>query len=201
MEKLTTIKREPHEFMTNLNYRFQKTWDIIPIAVKPTPGNAFLHYLIAFNSDIATTLQTMRGDTLLDAYKIATREKNNLIQGGKLAPSPPIPLFLDMPTHQPTMVPIPTTTASQPLVVAPSTSTSSNEIDKLEAMMQVIIQNINKIKDHNSNMDTKFHDHSSDMERRLQDHTAVVQKMNNKLVTLERQQAQGSRPFLAQLLE
>ena len=59
LEQLTTIKRAPHECMTDFNYRFQKTWDRIPTIVKPTPGNAFLHYLRAFNSDIATTIQTM----------------------------------------------------------------------------------------------------------------------------------------------
>ena len=45
------------------------------------------------------------------------------------------------------------------------------------------------------NIDKKFKDRSSNMERRLQDHIAVVQKMTNKLVTLERQQAKGSNPF------
>lgn len=45
--------------MTDFKYRFQKTWDIIPIARKPLPGNAFLHYLKAFDSEIASTLQTM----------------------------------------------------------------------------------------------------------------------------------------------
>ena len=54
--------------MTDFNYRFQKTWDRIPTSVKPTPGNAFLHYLRAFNSDISTTIQTMGGDTLPNAY-------------------------------------------------------------------------------------------------------------------------------------
>lgn len=45
------------------------------------------------------------------------------------------------------------------------------------------MQNMDKIKDHNSDMDKRFHDQN-----------VVMQKMNNKLVTLERQQAQGSRP-------
>ena len=59
-----------------------------------------------------------------------------------------------------------------------------------------MMQNIDKkLQDQNSNIDKRFHDHSSDMEKRFQDHTAVVQKMNNKLVTLERQQAQGSKRF------
>ena len=59
LKQLASIKRAPHECMTNLNYIFQKTWDRIPNLVNPTPGNAFLHYLRAFNSDIATIIQTM----------------------------------------------------------------------------------------------------------------------------------------------
>ena len=43
LEKLITIKRAPHECMTNFNYRFQKTWDRIPTSVKSTPSNSFLH--------------------------------------------------------------------------------------------------------------------------------------------------------------
>ena len=50
--------------------------------------------------------------------------------------------------------------------------------------MQALMQNVDKIKDYNFDMDKRFHGH-----------TSVVQKMNNKLVTLERQQAQGNRPF------
>ena len=56
LEQLTTIKRAPQECMTDFNYRFQKTWDIIPATVKPSPGNAFLYYLRALNSDITTIL-------------------------------------------------------------------------------------------------------------------------------------------------
>lgn len=58
-----------------------------------------LYYLIDFNSDIATTLQTMGGDTLLATYAISIRAENTLIQGENLAPRPPMPLFPDMPTH------------------------------------------------------------------------------------------------------
>jgi len=50
--------------MTDFKYIFQKTWDRIPTSVNPTPGNAFLHYLRAFKSDITTTILTMTGDTL-----------------------------------------------------------------------------------------------------------------------------------------
>ena len=44
--------------MIDFNYRFEKIRDRIPIVVKPTPRNAFLHYLGDFSSDIVTTLQT-----------------------------------------------------------------------------------------------------------------------------------------------
>ncbi len=71
LEQLTTIKRAPLKCMTDFNYRFQKTWDRIPTLVKPILDNAFLHNLRALNSDIATTIQTIRGDTLLGAYEIA----------------------------------------------------------------------------------------------------------------------------------
>ena len=68
--------------------------------MKPTPSNAFLHYLRAFNSDSATTIQTMGGNTFPDAYEIEIREENILIQGGNLAPRPPMPFFPDIPNHQ-----------------------------------------------------------------------------------------------------
>ena len=71
--------------MTDFNYIFQKTWDRIPVAVKPSPGNAFLYYLRAFNSDISITLQTMGGD-ILPVVEIAIRVENTLTQGGNLAP-------------------------------------------------------------------------------------------------------------------
>lgn len=93
------IKREPHECMTNFNYRFYKTWDRIPATAKPLPSNAFLHYLRSFNQRIATTLQTLGGNTLPVAYEFAIKAENTLIQSGELAPRPRMPLFLDMPTH------------------------------------------------------------------------------------------------------
>ena len=101
--------------MTDFNYRFKKTWDRIPTSVKPTPSNAFLHYLRAFNSDIATTIQTMGGDTLPNAYDTTIKTKNILIQGRKLAPRPLMPFFPNVPNHQPEMAPLPTTSKSHPL--------------------------------------------------------------------------------------
>ena len=56
LEQLATIERAPHEWMIDFTYRFQKTSDIIPTTIYPTPGNAFLYYFRALNRDIATTL-------------------------------------------------------------------------------------------------------------------------------------------------
>ena len=121
--------------MTDFNYRIQKTWDRIPARVKPTPGSAFLHYLRALNGDIATTSETMGGDTLTNAYDIVIKSENILIQGGKLAPSPPIPFFPDVLNHQPAMDPIHTTSTSQSLSLFPQASTYSNGIDEIKETM------------------------------------------------------------------
>ena len=56
LEQLTTLKRALHECMTIFNYRFQRTWDRILVAVRPTLGNDFLHYLRDFDNNITITL-------------------------------------------------------------------------------------------------------------------------------------------------
>lgn len=90
--------------------------------MKPTLGGAFLYYLKAFDSDLATTLETMGGNTLPDAYDISIRAENLLIQGGKPAPRPMMPLLSDVPIQQPVVSPIPTTTSSHPLIISPIAS-------------------------------------------------------------------------------
>ena len=77
----------------------------------------------------------MGGNTLPDAYEIAIKTKNILIQGGKLAPRPPMPLFPDIPNHRPLVTPIPTTSTNQPLAITPMASTSSSELRELRDMM------------------------------------------------------------------
>jgi hypothetical protein len=172
LEKLTTIKRAPHECMTDFNYIFQKTWDRVPTSVKSTPGNAFLHYLRAFSSDIATTIQTMGGDTFPNSYDIAIKSENILIQGGKLSPRPPIPFFSDVPNHQLAMDPLPTTSTSQSLTLVPQASTSSNGIDEIKEMIRGLVLNIDK----------RFQDQGKE----LKDNFSMIQKVSNKMVTLER---------------
>ena len=78
----------------------------------------------------------MGGDTLPDAYEISIKTENILIQGGKLAPRPPMPLFLEIPNHRPLVATIPTTSTSQPLAITPVASTSSSEFGELRDIMQ-----------------------------------------------------------------
>jgi len=72
----------------------------------------FLHYLKAFDSKIASILQTMGGHILPLVYDFAIRAENILIQSGKLAPRPSMSLFPNMPTHQPMVSHIPIITMS-----------------------------------------------------------------------------------------
>lgn len=53
-----------------------------------------------------------------------------------------MPFILDMPNHQPTVVPIPTTSTIQPLTIALIASTSSNGVDNIEEMMKMMMHNI-----------------------------------------------------------
>lgn len=168
LENLTTIKRAPHEYMNVFNYRFPKTLDTIPTLVKPTSSNYFLHYLRALNNDISTTIQTMRGDTSLDAYEIKIRVEILLIQGSKLAPRPPMPFFPNMPNQQPTIAPILTSSTSKPISLVPQASTSSSDLGELKALMQDIGKKL-QIQD-----------------KKLEDSFSLIQKVRKKVVTLER---------------
>ncbi|KAH9321529.1 hypothetical protein KI387_016168, partial [Taxus chinensis] len=52
------------EQLTDFNFRFQKTWERILVAVRPTAEGAFLYYLKALNSDISMLIQSMGGITI-----------------------------------------------------------------------------------------------------------------------------------------
>lgn len=95
------IKRSPQEQMNDFNFRFQRIWDRIPIIVRPPPEYAFLYFLKALNNDIAVMIQSMGGVSLPDAFEIAIRAENSLIQVGKLAPRPPMPIFPDIHSNVP----------------------------------------------------------------------------------------------------
>ncbi len=50
-------------------------------------------------------IQSMGGVLLPQAYSIATKAKNNLIQVGKISPRPLVPILLDMQPDMPLVVP------------------------------------------------------------------------------------------------
>lgn len=163
--------------------------------MKPSPGNAFLYYLRALNSDIATILQTMGGTTLPGAYDMAIRVENTLIQGGKIAPRPQMPLFPEMPNHQPTIAPIPIASSNQLLVLPSPPSTSTSEMSSLESMMQTLMQGLDKkLQEQNSEIKKSLQEQSSELKGQIQDQSVVVVKMGNELTNLKKQQAQNRPP-------
>ncbi|KAH9291982.1 hypothetical protein KI387_042826, partial [Taxus chinensis] len=140
LEQLTTIKRAPNEQLTDFNFRFQRSWDRIPVAVRPTAEGAFLYYLKALNSDISMLIQSMGGTTIPMAYSIAIRAENCLIQAGKLAPRPPMPLYpnLENPStsQAPTLAPVPTPRNQSSNEASTSSPSASNELQEVMKQLQ-----------------------------------------------------------------
>ncbi|KAH9294558.1 hypothetical protein KI387_040236, partial [Taxus chinensis] len=140
LEQLTTIKRAPNEQLTDFNFRFQRTWERIPMVVRPTAECAFLYYLKALNSDISMLIQSMGGTTIPAAYSIAIRAENCLIQAGKLAPRPPMPLYpnLESPStsQAPNLAPIPTPRNQSSNEASTSSSSASNELQEVMKQLQ-----------------------------------------------------------------
>lgn len=56
VEQLTTIKRDPQEKMTNYNCKFLRTWNRIPVSVRPSAEHAFLYYLQSLNGQISVMI-------------------------------------------------------------------------------------------------------------------------------------------------
>ena len=83
-----------------------------------------------------------------------------------------MPFFPNIPNHQPKMAPIPIASTSQHLSLVPKASTYSNEIDENKEMMYSMMLNIDK--------------RLQGQEKKLEDSFSVMQKVSNKLVTLER---------------
>lgn len=156
--------------MSDFNHRFQKTWDRIPLTVRPTADHAFLYYLRALNSDISVMVQSMGGISLPQAYAIAIRAENSLIQAGKIAPRPALPIF---PTIQPLIamqIPPLTVIPAVPALPAPSSQSVRQE--------------------------NNFPAQSND----LQEIKGLLQTFGSEIVNLKRQQNQNYRPNTAPYL-
>lgn len=133
VEHLITIKRAPHEHMMDFNFRFQRTWNKILATVRPSNQHAFLYYLRALNSDIFLMIQSMGGNNLPTAFDIGIRVENSLIQVGKIAPRPPMPIF---PELQPVCEAI-LTLASIPPTPAPSQQATSLAMDQSQELKEI----------------------------------------------------------------
>lgn len=90
--------------MIDFNMLFQKTWNKIPAVVRPSADHAFLYYLRSLNNDISVMIQSMGGTSLPQAFAIAVTAENSLIQAGKIAPRPPMPIFPNIQPNMPLQV-------------------------------------------------------------------------------------------------
>ncbi|KAH9331943.1 hypothetical protein KI387_004051, partial [Taxus chinensis] len=83
---------------------------------------------------------SMGGTTIPAAYSIAIRAENCLIQAGKLAPRPPMPLYpnLENPStsQAPTIAPIPTPRNQSSNETSTSSSSASNELQEVMKQLQ-----------------------------------------------------------------
>lgn len=62
----------------------------------PPTDMVFVFYLKAFNSDISMMIQSLGGNTLLQAFELVVQAENNMIDIGKLAPQPLMPVFPEL---------------------------------------------------------------------------------------------------------
>ena len=60
------LKRGPTEFVQDFSTRFMRTYDSIPVDVKPPPSASKLHYADAFSSEFTLLLRERRYVTLDD---------------------------------------------------------------------------------------------------------------------------------------
>ena len=78
MTQYNNLRRNPNESVPNFSYRFKKTYDAIPIDVKPPRGAAKLHYADAFSSEFTLLLRERRYVSLEDMMDDATEVEVNM---------------------------------------------------------------------------------------------------------------------------
>ena len=69
--------------MQYFSTRFIRTYDSIPIDVKPPPGVSKLHYVDAFSSEFTLLLRESRFISLIDMMDDATQVEVNLLASNK----------------------------------------------------------------------------------------------------------------------
>ena len=69
--------------MQYFSTRFMRTYDAIPVDVKPPPGAAKLHYAYAFSSEFTLLLRERRFVSLIDMMDEAIEVEVNLTTSNK----------------------------------------------------------------------------------------------------------------------
>ena len=113
-------------------------------------------------------IQSLGGNTLPNAYQIAIRAKNNLIQAGQIAPRPAMPIFLvapRLPLAEPLQVAPLAVIPAVPALPAPGTSQNALQID------------------------------ASAQSNELQEIKGFLQNFGNEIVNIKKQQSQNYRPY------
>jgi hypothetical protein len=114
----------------------------MPISVRPSADHAFLYFLRSLNSNISVMIQSMGGVLLPQAYDTAIRAENSLIQEGKIAPRPPMPIFPDIQPYMSLAIPpmnaLPIVPSQEIVVLCPSQELQEikNSQLKIENLMQ-----------------------------------------------------------------
>jgi hypothetical protein len=85
LEEYDHLKRQPGEIVQHFLERFNKVYHAMPIDIRPPPGSSHLHFLDAFDPEMAFQLRERSTATLEEMQNIVVDvEANLLIKGSKV---------------------------------------------------------------------------------------------------------------------
>lgn len=100
-------------------------------------------------------IQSMGGNTLPTTFDVVVRAENSLIQAGKIAPRPPMPIFADLQPIIPIVPPV--------IVVVPSFPTYNSQVAAQEHVVPSHLQEIISIKEQNANLQKTLQNFSNEL--------------------------------------
>lgn len=83
LTQYSNLRRGPNDSVYDFSARFKRTYNDIPVDVKPLPGVAKLHYVDSFSSEFTLLLRERRFVTLDDMIEDATKVEVNLTASNK----------------------------------------------------------------------------------------------------------------------
>ena len=86
LTQYNNLRRAPNKSVQDFSYKFKKTYDALPVDVKPPPSAAKLHYVDAFSSEFTLFLRERRYVSLEDMMDDATVVEVNLSSSNKNKP-------------------------------------------------------------------------------------------------------------------